>query len=265
MIKKLFATFACAAMALCAFGGTQIAGAATQTVGGLIDQYYLSDLQNVKNRTAGSDGELCMAQKLDDFLAGENFEYFDGQSFQISFDISSTKTSQNVVGVKNNGKSTYVILGAHYDCVYNDVSFGYSDNLSGVIALMNTALMLQGFDAHNVIVAFWGAEEVGCLGSNHFVQNLPQEIKQQTLLYVNFDSVGAGDYRYYYTNDFQTPYANALNHFFAAKNIKQYTTQLYATNTQNGVNYTTLGMQSDNSSFLKAGINSLNFFAGNVE
>ena len=271
MKTKLFMVFAlCLAIPAVAIAGIPTNAVyaqqtTTQNVENLINEYYLSDIDNVKNRTAGSAGELAMAQKLSGFMGAMNFDYFGAETSHLqSFDISKTLSSQNVVGVQNCGAENYVILGAHYDCIYKDVSFGYSDNLSGVVGLMATAQMLQGYTAHNLIYAFWGAEEVGCLGSEHFVENLPDEIKEKTLLYINFDSIGAGDYRYYYTNDFQTTYGAKIDKIFAAQDVKKYQSNLYSNATTNSVNYTTLGMQSDNSSFLKAGINSLSFFAGNL-
>ncbi|MBR2053119.1 MAG: M20/M25/M40 family metallo-hydrolase [Clostridia bacterium] len=271
MKTKIFAALACAlAIPAAAFAAlpTNVvfaAEATPQRVEMLIDEYYLSDLEAVKNRTAGSTGELAMAQKLSGFMGAMNFDYFAAQtSYLQSLDISKTHTSQNVVGVLDNGAENYVILGAHYDCIYKDASFGYSDNLSGIVGLMATAEILQDYGAHNLIFAFWGAEEVGCLGSEYFVKNLPDEIKEKTLLYINFDSIGAGDYRYYYTNDFQTTYGAKVDKIFLSQDVKKYHNRLYSNATTNGVNYTTLGMQSDNASFLKAGINSLNFFAGNL-
>lgn len=269
--KKFLASLACG-LALCSLAlvGTPTTAVyaneiTTQNVESLVQQYYSNDIANVKNRTAGSAGELAMAQNLADFFALQNLDFFENEtSYFQTFDISKTQTSQNVVGVQNNGAENYVILGAHYDCVYKDASWGYSDNLSGVVGLMATAQALQAYSNHNLIFAFWGAEEVGCLGSEYFVKNLPQEIKNNTLLYINFDSIGAGDYRYYYTNDFQTAYGTQLDKFFATQDVKKYKSNLYSNATTNNVNYTTLGMQSDNASFLKAGINSLSFFAGNL-
>ena len=127
MKTKIFAALACAlAIPAAAFAAhpTNVvfaAEATPQRVEMLIDEYYLSDLEAVKNRTAGSTGELVMAQKLSGFMGAMNFDYFAAQtSYLQSFDISKTHTSQNVVGVLDNGAENYVILGAHYDCIYKD-------------------------------------------------------------------------------------------------------------------------------------------------
>ncbi|MBR5012715.1 MAG: M20/M25/M40 family metallo-hydrolase, partial [Clostridia bacterium] len=220
-MKKIFSGFVLLALSLCVFltsSSTLVYAteASTQSINSNLENIYLSDLTNVKNRPAGSVGEQNMANKLVDFCTSSGFSYFgDMTSFSQEFDIGKGKTSQNIIAQKGNASSSYVILGAHYDAVYVDnKSYGYNDNLSGVLAVMETAKILNANSNFNIILAFWGAEEVGCLGSEYFVANLPDEVKNNTLLYVNFDTVGAGDYRYYYTNDFQTTYSSTLQQFF---------------------------------------------------
>lgn len=219
-----------------------------------------------KNRSAGSVGEKNMATKLESFLDTYNFGYFGGQTtYAQVFDIGKGKQSQNIIGEKNIGSKHYVIIGAHYDCVYVEGnSYGYNDNLSGIVGIMELAKRLNNIP-YNLVVAFWGAEEVGCLGSKYFVENLPSEIKSNILLYINFDTIGAGDYNYYYTTDFACKYSTKISKLLVNETIKNSSGKLFSSHSVNGSNYYTLGMQSDNSSFLKAGINSLNFFSGNLE
>ena len=70
MKTKLFMAFAlCLSIPAVAIAGiptnaVYAAETTTQNVENLIDEYYLSDIDNVKNRTAGGAGELAMAQKL---------------------------------------------------------------------------------------------------------------------------------------------------------------------------------------------------------
>ena len=271
-MKKIFSGFVLFALCFCVLLTTgnnfvYATEASVQNINSNLETIYLNDFTNVKNRSAGSVGEQNMANKLEDFCSNSGFSYFaDMTSFSQEFDIGKGKSSQNIIAQKGNASNRYVILGAHYDAVYVDnKSYGYNDNLSGVLAVMETAKIVNADSNFNIIIAFWGAEEVGCLGSEYFVANLPNEVKNNTLLYVNFDTVGAGDYRYYYTNDFQNHYAKVLDQKFANAGIKKYSSQIYAPHNTNEINYTSLGLQSDNASFLKAGINSLSYFAGNLE
>lgn len=271
-IKKIFCGFVLMAFSICAILTNGISPvyalqSSTDNITQNLQTIYLNELDSVKNRSAGSVGEKNMADNLVDYCTNSGFEHFGNlTSFTQEFEIGNGKTSQNVIAKKNDGAEKYVILGAHYDAVYvENNSYGYNDNLSGVLAVMETARILDVSTEYSLVVAFWGAEEVGCLGSEYFVANLPAEIKNNILLYVNFDTVGAGDYRYYYTNDFQTNYSKVVDQTFANAGIKKYSNQLYSPHTTNDINYSSLGLQSDNASFLKAGINSLSYFAGNLE
>ena len=48
-----------------------------------INEIYLSDIENVKNRSAGSLGEKIMAEKLSLFLQNNGFSYFN--NFRLVF------------------------------------------------------------------------------------------------------------------------------------------------------------------------------------
>lgn len=232
----------------------------------LINTYYTAEFENVKDRTAGSVGEQNMAQNLANFMAGNGFSHYQNASYFQTFEIAAGANSQNVIGQKNVGAEHYVLLGAHYDSVYTaGKNYGYSDNLSGVVAALLTAQILQHQTRVNVILAFWGAEEKGCLGSSYFVKNLNADIKQKLLLYVNFDSVGAGDFCYYYTTNFSAKYRATVENFMKTQPIKKYNNQIFSPQQSNGINYSSIALNSDNSTFLKAGINSLSYFAGNLE
>ena len=238
----------------------------TTNINNYLTEYYINIENDVKNRTAGSVGEKFLANKLSTFLETNGFsKYGELESYLQEFKIDNGK-SNNVVGVINNNATKYIVIGAHYDAVYKSgKSFGYNDNFSGIVANMVMAETLKNQTDYNVIVGFWGAEEIGCKGSTYFAKNLPTEIRENILLYINFDSIGAGDYLYYYHNDFETKYGDTLDKFFKNTNIKKYANQLYSNNANLGINYTNLGLNSDNSSFLKMAINSLNYFAGNLD
>ncbi len=97
----------------------------------------------------------------------------------------------------------WIVVGAHYDhlglggpgsgaldpetlAVHN----GADDNASGTAMVLELARYLKRNPLrHHVLVAFWGAEEIGALGSAAFTRNLPLP-KEELLLYVNFDMVG---------------------------------------------------------------------------
>ena len=70
----------------------------------------------------------------------------------------------------------YVIVGGHFDSIAldrtpgtQDVAPGADDNASGVAAVLEIARILSQVELDaTVIFAFWGAEELGRIGSSHF-------------------------------------------------------------------------------------------------
>lgn len=231
-----------------------------------IQNIYLNNFENIKNRISGSSGEKNMANILCDYLEEKNIDFFFNDTYLQEFSFDKTK-SQNVAGLINNNSEKYIVLGAHYDSVYvSGKSFGYSDNFSGVLAVLS---LINYFSSticnYNIIVVFYGAEEVGSKGSEFFVKNLDGNIKNNILLSFNFDSIGAGDYLYYYHSDFKTKYGTVLDKLLNNYNFKNASGKLVSPLTYRNFNYTALGLNSDNSTYLRAGINSILFFAGNIE
>jgi Zn-dependent M28 family amino/carboxypeptidase len=89
-----------------------------------------------------------------------------------------------------------VMAGAHLDSVPEGP--GINDNGSGVAALLETAVRLGGSPAvaNAVRFAFWGAEEVGLVGSTAYVQGLPEADRARIALYLNLDMVASPNTAY---------------------------------------------------------------------
>ncbi|MCF8232584.1 MAG: M20/M25/M40 family metallo-hydrolase, partial [Bacteroidales bacterium] len=118
-------------------------------------------------------------------------------------------TTQNVVArLAAPGSDEYVVVGAHYDHLgmggpgsgsrnpdTSAVHNGADDNASGVAGLIELAGKLQheraALDRNIVFVAF-GAEEMGLIGSKHFVTNAPFPVENITAM-MNFDMLGRLD------------------------------------------------------------------------
>ena len=98
------------------------------------------------------------------------------------------KTTRNVVAVKEGGDGAILVLGAHYDSV--PTSPGANDNASGTSVLLAVAEELARLELPIEVrfVAF-GSEEVGLLGSTHYVETLTQEELDLMVGMVNFDAL----------------------------------------------------------------------------
>jgi Zn-dependent M28 family amino/carboxypeptidase len=102
--------------------------------------------------------------------------------------------SRNVMGTLGDGEEI-VVVGAHMDHLgrrNGELYLGAEDNASGIAVLSELARALAEKKADHkrkiVFVAF-GAEEVGLVGSRHFVQSPPVPIKAIKNM-VNIDMIG---------------------------------------------------------------------------
>ena len=86
------------------------------------------------------------------------------------------------------------MLGAHYDSVPQ--SPGANDNGSGTAVLLAVAeeLANQELPLEMRIIAF-GSEEIGLLGSTHYVSTLSNEERDLIAGMLNFDALGLGGLR----------------------------------------------------------------------
>jgi Zn-dependent M28 family amino/carboxypeptidase len=109
-----------------------------------------------------------------------------------------TEHTRNVIAQTRTGSTSNVaMVGAHLDSVAEGP--GINDNGSGVAAVLETALQLGSSPQVNNAVrfGFWGAEELGLLGSNNYVQSLDVEELKDIALYLNFDMIGSPNPGYF--------------------------------------------------------------------
>lgn len=113
---------------------------------------------------------------------------------------ASTKTvsARNVIAETKTGSAQDVVMvGAHLDSVAEGP--GINDNGSGVAAVLETAVQLGSApDVKNVVrFGFWGAEELGIIGSRKYLESLDIEGLKDIALYLNFDMIGSPNPGYF--------------------------------------------------------------------
>ncbi|AQA03839.1 amidohydrolase [Mycobacterium sp. MS1601] len=117
-------------------------------------------------------------------------------------------TSRNVIAQTSTGSTSDVVMvGAHLDSVPEGP--GINDNGSGVAAVLETALQLGSSPPVNNAVrfGFWGAEEIGLVGSRKYVESLNGDQLKDIAMYLNFDMVGSPNPGYFtYDGDQSTPF-----------------------------------------------------------
>ena len=117
-----------------------------------------------------------------------------GSTARVRVIASQTRTDVNVIA-ELPGKNTdnVVMAGAHLDSV--TAGPGINDNGSGSAALLETALMMAKVKPENTLrFAWWGAEELGLIGSTAYVRGLSQAERDRIALYLNYDMVGSPNY-----------------------------------------------------------------------
>ncbi len=114
-------------------------------------------------------------------------------NFQV---IREQRTTRNVIAETTAGDpNRVVVVGAHLDSVV--AGPGINDNGSGSATILEVAEVFgaQQRETRNKLRFIWfGAEELGLLGSNHYVNNLTQAEIDQIELNLNFDMVGSPNY-----------------------------------------------------------------------
>ena len=136
-------------------------------------------------------------------------KHFTNPSASMKFNLRTsigekTRVGRNVIGFIDNGASTTVVLGAHYDHLgYGEdgnsmirtgerlIHNGADDNASGTAALIEMARRLKSSPAKNnnyLFIAFSG-EELGLYGSKYFVDNPTIDIRSVNYM-INMDMVG---------------------------------------------------------------------------
>lgn len=119
------------------------------------------------------------------------------QSFKARNVIAQTKTGAD---------ANVVMAGAHLDSVPEGP--GINDNGSGVAAVLETAVRLGSSPpVHNKLrFGFWGAEELGLIGSRNYVESLDLAALKNIALYLNFDMLASPNPGYFtYDGDQSLP------------------------------------------------------------
>ena len=127
-------------------------------------------------------------------------------SIKLNAGIENIKAVNVIAQTKTGSPQNVLMVGGHLDSV--KAGPGINDNGSGVAAILETAIQLGSSPpVHNAVrFAFWGAEEIGLVGSTKYLETLDVNGLKDIALYLNFDMIGSPNPGYFtYDGDQSAP------------------------------------------------------------
>jgi aminopeptidase S len=116
---------------------------------------------------------------------------------------ASGRTGYNLIADWPGGDTSQVVMaGSHLDSVSSGP--GINDNGSGSAAVLETALAVsraQYKPTKHLRFAWWGAEELGLVGSRTYVNRLATGDRSRISAYLNFDMIGSPNPGYFVYDD----------------------------------------------------------------
>jgi hypothetical protein len=113
---------------------------------------------------------------------------------RVQADSENSETTNVIAEIGPADAERVVMAGGHHDSV--PAGPGLNDNGSGTVALLSVA---ERIDADRLPpgsalrFGFWGAEEIGLVGSRRYVDGLDAEQRRRIVAYMNLDMVGSPD------------------------------------------------------------------------
>ncbi|SDN59263.1 M28 family metallopeptidase [Streptomyces wuyuanensis] len=163
---------------------------------------HLSELQSIAGANGGNRAHGRPGYKASiDYVKAK----LDAAGFTTTVQqfTSSGATGYNLIADWPGGDPNQVLMaGAHLDSVSSGP--GMNDNGSGSAGVLETALAVsraQLQPAKHLRFAWWGAEELGLVGSRYYVNNLPSAERSKISGYLNFDMIGSPNPGYFVYDD----------------------------------------------------------------
>ncbi|GAA2882881.1 aminopeptidase [Actinoplanes cyaneus] len=180
---------------------------------------------------------------------------------QTSTEVNVNATTSNIIADSPGGNPDKVlVVGSHLDSVVEGP--GINDNGSGSAQNLEIAVQLAKLKIkprQKVRFAFWGAEESGLLGSEHYVANLSDTELTTIFANLNFDMVGSPNYvRFVYDGDGSATGASGP---YGSDQIESLFTKYFA-NQGLATDPTAFDGRSDYGPFIEAGIPAGGLFSG---
>jgi Zn-dependent M28 family amino/carboxypeptidase len=187
----------------CEFGDKVRNAAAAGASAAIIFNQGNGDPAKDKDRFAVFDGTLSKPASIPavavTYAVGAHLATTPGAVVRVEArTVSENRTTQNLIAETPEGRADNVVMaGAHLDSVAEGP--GINDNGSGSAALLELALKYAPLakrlrPTNKVRFAWWGAEEEGLLGSEHYIRQLSKRQVADIGLYLNLDMLASPNY-----------------------------------------------------------------------
>lgn len=217
-------------------------------------QAHLTELQKIADANGGNraHGQPGYQASIDYLKTKLDEAGFTTQVQEFSY---GGATGYNLIAEWPAGDANQVLmLGGHLDSVGEGP--GINDNGTGSAGLLEVALTVAEQNlqpAKKLRFAWWGAEELGLIGSTHYVENLSDEDRGKIAGYLNFDMIGSPNPGYFMYSPDSQPDGSAelqkpINDYFASIDVATEDVEV--------------GGRSDHAAFADAGIPTAGTFTG---
>ncbi|MCX4818653.1 M28 family metallopeptidase [Streptomyces sp. NBC_01142] len=180
---------------------------------------HLTQLQSIASANGGNRAHGRAGYKASlDYVKAK----LDAAGFTTSVQqfTSSGATGYNLIADWPGGDPNQVLMaGAHLDSVSSGA--GINDNGSGSAAVLETALAVSRAQLNptkHLRFGWWGAEELGLVGSKYYVNNLPSAERSKFSGYLNFDMIGSPNPGYFVYDD-DPAIEKTFKDFYAGLNV----------------------------------------------
>ncbi|MFD3457187.1 M28 family metallopeptidase [Streptomyces sp. NPDC058691] len=180
---------------------------------------HLSQLQSIATANGGNraHGRTGYRASIDYVKAKLDAA---GYTTTLQSFTSGGATGWNLIADWPGGDTNHVIMaGSHLDSV--TAGPGINDNGSGSAAVLETALAVARENLQptkHLRFGWWGAEELGMIGSKAYVNSLSTADRGKIDGYLNFDMIGSPNPGYFVYDD-DTALEKVFKDWFAAKGI----------------------------------------------
>ncbi|GGK22358.1 aminopeptidase [Pilimelia terevasa] len=151
---------------------------------------HIGDLQKIADANGGTRAHGRPGHKASVEAVKAKLDAVGFKTQVVPFNHAGAQGWNLIADWTGGDENNILMVGAHIDSV--TAGPGLNDNGSGTSAILEVALQVAKANlkpTRHLRFAWWGAEEIGLIGSSAYVRALPAAEKSKIKSYLNFDMV----------------------------------------------------------------------------